>query len=182
MTKQQMNLVCYMAQPLHVMFTRFSGYAGAFTKIGLHPVAYQISTFWPKSIWTGLEWLVVEFCCLMEQSSWKKLWVVPLKPEIYLLVDRQETSPKWQQHKKNIFVIVVVVISDFLERYSKAKCTMAPVYPRVLRQINGVVQRVVRGKLGFDFQTVRAVKGCHLYWEGGWSEWVGVRVFKEMKF
>jgi len=32
---------------------------------------------------------------------------------------------------------------------------MAPAYSRVLRQIEGVVQRVVYGKLRFDFQRVR---------------------------
>jgi len=34
---------------------------------------------------------------------------------------------------------IVIVISEFLERHSKAKCTRAPAYSQALRRIKGVV-------------------------------------------
>ena len=43
--------------------------------------------------------------------------------------------------------VIIIVISKLLKRHSKAKC-MAPAYSRALRQIRGVVQRIVRGKIG----------------------------------
>ena len=56
-----------------------------------------------------------------------------------------------------------IVISEFLERNSKAKHTRAKAYSRALRQIKGVVQSVVHGKITSDFERVRgdrvAVKG-----------------------
>ena len=48
-------------------------------------------------------------------------------------------------------LVIVVVISEFLVRHSKAKRTRAPDYSRALRQIKGVVH----GKLRSDFQRVR---------------------------
>jgi len=41
-------------------------------------------------------------------------------------------------------LIVVIVISEFLERYLQAQCTS---YSRALRRIKLVLQRVVCGKL-----------------------------------
>src|SRR6218665_3872487 len=35
------------------------------------------------------------------------------------------------------YVRIVIVISKFLKRYSKAKCTRAPAYSRALRRIKG---------------------------------------------
>jgi len=55
-----------------------------------------------------------------------------------------------------IRLLIVIVISEFLEYLSKAKHTRAPTCLRALRQINGVVQMVVHGKLRSDFQRVRA--------------------------
>ena len=49
---------------------------------------------------------------------------------------------------------IVIVISKFLERHSKAK-RRAPSYSRALRRIKGLDQRVVRDKLRSDFQRVR---------------------------
>ena len=49
----------------------------------------------------------------------------------------------------------VIVISEFLERHSQAKRTRAPAYLLGLRQIKGVVQRVVHGEFRSDFQRVR---------------------------
>src|SRR6218665_466718 len=61
-------------------------------------------------------------------------------------------------------VVMAIVISEFLERHSKAKRTRAQAYSRALRRNKGVVQRVFRGKLRFDFQRVIvdrvAVKVC----------------------
>ena len=42
--------------------------------------------------------------------------------------------------------LIVIVISELLERHSKAKRTWAPAYSRALRRIKGVVQRVAHGK------------------------------------
>src|SRR6218665_93218 len=72
-------------------------------------------------------------------------------------------------------VVIVIVISKLLERHSKAK-SRAQTYSQVLRQIKGVVQKVVHSKLRSDFYCVRgdrvAVKvagGCRLgrEWEDG---------------
>jgi len=51
-------------------------------------------------------------------------------------------------------MLIVIVISKFLERHSKAK-RRAPAYSRSLRRIREVVQRVVQGKLKSDFHRVR---------------------------
>ena len=50
---------------------------------------------------------------------------------------------------KIFYSTFVFVISKFLERHSKLK-RRAPAYSRALRQINGVVQRVVHGRLRSD--------------------------------
>jgi len=57
--------------------------------------------------------------------------------------------------KKQWEKLVVIVISEFLERHSNAKRTRAPAYSRAVRRIKGVVQRVVRGKLRYAFKRVR---------------------------
>src|SRR6218665_629260 len=49
---------------------------------------------------------------------------------------------------------LVIVISKLLKRHSKAK-RRAPAYSRALRQIRGVFQRIVRGRLRSGFQKVR---------------------------
>ena len=51
-------------------------------------------------------------------------------------------------------ICIVVVVSKLLERHSKAK-RWAPAYSRALRQIRGVVQRIVHGRLRSGFQRVR---------------------------
>src|SRR6218665_2994317 len=48
----------------------------------------------------------------------------------------------------------VIVISKLLKRHSKAK-RRAPAYSRALRQIRGVFQRIVRGRLRSGCQRVR---------------------------
>ena len=51
-------------------------------------------------------------------------------------------------------IVIVIVNSKLLKRHSKAK-RRAPAYSRALRQIRGVFQRIVRGKLRFGCQKVR---------------------------
>jgi len=46
--------------------------------------------------------------------------------------------------------VIVIVISKFLKRYSKAKRTRAPAYSRALRRIKGDQE-----KLRSDFQNTR---------------------------
>jgi len=48
----------------------------------------------------------------------------------------------------------VVVISTLLKRHSKAK-RRAPAYSRALRQIGGIIQRIVCGRLRSGCQRVR---------------------------
>ena len=45
-------------------------------------------------------------------------------------------------------LVIVIVISKFLKRYSKAKRTMAPAYSRALRRIKGGFQRGVKRSSG----------------------------------
>jgi len=52
-------------------------------------------------------------------------------------------------------MIFVIVISEFLERHSKAKRTRAPAYSQSLRRIKGVFQRVAHGDLMSNLQRVR---------------------------
>src|SRR6218665_820741 len=49
---------------------------------------------------------------------------------------------------------IVIVNFKLLKRHSKAK-RRAPAYSRALRQIRGVFQRIVRGRLRSVFQIVR---------------------------
>jgi len=49
---------------------------------------------------------------------------------------------------------IVIVIYKFLKRHTKAK-RRAPAYSRALRQIRGIVQRIVLGRLRSGFQRVR---------------------------
>ena len=49
---------------------------------------------------------------------------------------------------------IVIVISEFLDRHSKARRTRVPDYIRALRRTRGMVQRVVHNKLRSDFQRV----------------------------
>src|SRR6218665_208071 len=51
-------------------------------------------------------------------------------------------------------IVIVIVNSKLLKRHSKAK-HRAPAYSRALRQIRGVFQRIVRGRLRSVFQRVR---------------------------
>src|SRR6218665_4213085 len=50
--------------------------------------------------------------------------------------------------------VIVIVNSKLLKRRSKAK-RRAPAYSRALREIRGVFQRIVRGRLRSVFQRVR---------------------------
>src|SRR6218665_1143764 len=45
-----------------------------------------------------------------------------------------------------VVIVIVIVNSKLLKRHSKAK-RRAPAYSRALRQIRGVFQRIVRGRL-----------------------------------
>src|SRR6218665_627929 len=51
-------------------------------------------------------------------------------------------------------IVIVIVNSKLLKRHSKAK-RRAPAYSRALRQIRGIFQRIVRGKLRSGCQEVR---------------------------
>ena len=51
-------------------------------------------------------------------------------------------------------IVIVIVNSKLLKRRTKAK-RRAPAYSRALRQIRGVFQRIVRGKLRSGCQKVR---------------------------
>ena len=53
-----------------------------------------------------------------------------------------------------IVIVIVIINSKLLKRHLKAKCR-APAYSRALRQIRGVFQRIVRGRLRSVFQRVR---------------------------
>src|SRR6218665_3004291 len=50
---------------------------------------------------------------------------------------------------------IVIVISEFVKRYSKAKRTRAPAYSRVLRRIKGGFPKGGQEKLRSDFQRTR---------------------------
>jgi len=70
-----------------------------------------------------------------EEMSLKILflsWRWPMKT-INLTLRRRERA-----------VVIVIVISEFLERHSRG--TRAPAYSRALRPIKGVVQRVIHSK------------------------------------
>src|SRR6218665_2913380 len=56
--------------------------------------------------------------------------------------------------KYKLWVSGVIVNSKLLKRHSKAK-RRAPAYSPALRQIRGVFQRIVRGRLRSVFQRVR---------------------------
>src|SRR6218665_3895714 len=55
---------------------------------------------------------------------------------------------------KPVLIVIVIVNSKLLKRHLKAK-RRAPAYSRALRQIRGVFQRIVRGRLRSVFQRVR---------------------------
>src|SRR6218665_3693791 len=59
-----------------------------------------------------------------------------------------------QERERLEMLVIVIVNSKLLKRPSKAK-RRAPVYSRALRQIRGVFQRIVRGRLRSVFQRVR---------------------------
>src|SRR6218665_2566428 len=50
--------------------------------------------------------------------------------------------------KSHIVIVIVIVISKLLKRYSKAKRTRAPAYSRGLRRIKGGFQRGVKRSSG----------------------------------
>src|SRR6218665_3930154 len=54
-------------------------------------------------------------------------------------------------------IVIVIVISKFLKRYSKAKRTRAPAYSRALRRIKGGFPKGVKEKLRSEFQSTRRV-------------------------
>ena len=56
-----------------------------------------------------------------------------------------------------IVIVIVIVISRFLKRYSKAKRTRASAYSRALRTIKGVLKGG-QEKLRSDFQSTRRGK------------------------
>ena len=53
-------------------------------------------------------------------------------------------------------LVIVIVNSKLLKRHSKAK-RRAPAYSRALRQIRGVFQRIVRGRLVAEGHNGRAI-------------------------
>src|SRR6218665_182996 len=58
-------------------------------------------------------------------------------------------------HDAFIVIVIVIVISEFLKRYSKAKRTRAPAYSRALRRIKGRFPNGGQEKLRSDFQSTR---------------------------
>jgi len=54
-----------------------------------------------------------------------------------------------------IVIVIVIVISTFLKRYSKAKRTSAPAYSRVVRRIKEGFLKGGQEKLRSDFQNTR---------------------------
>src|SRR6218665_1078046 len=58
-------------------------------------------------------------------------------------------------YRKCHLVIIVIVISELLKRYSKAKRTRAPAYSRALRRIKGGFPKGGQEKLRSEFQSTR---------------------------
>src|SRR6218665_930385 len=54
-----------------------------------------------------------------------------------------------------IIIVIVIVISKLLKRYSKAKRTRAPAYSRALRRIKGGFPKGGQEKLRSEFQSTR---------------------------
>src|SRR6218665_1667821 len=52
-------------------------------------------------------------------------------------------------------IVIVIVISKLLKRYTKAKRTRAPAYSRALRRIKGGFPKGGQKKLRSDFQSTR---------------------------
>src|SRR6218665_901063 len=52
-------------------------------------------------------------------------------------------------------IVIVIVISKLLKRYSKAKRTRAPAYSRALRRIKGGFPKGGQEKLRSEFQSTR---------------------------
>src|SRR6218665_475707 len=85
----------------------------------------------------------------------------PFQPSTHTFSHPARGSPYRMSAKRGLVYMrtaadgCVIVISELLERHSKAKRTRTPAYSRALRRIKGVFQRVVHGKLRSDFQRVR---------------------------
>ena len=81
--------------------------------------------------------------------------------------------------------IIVIVISRFLKRYSKAKRPREPAYSRALRRIKGGVKRSL-GRfpeyVGLPGGDRVAVRVGVVEMGGGMIRWVRVGVFEEMRF
>src|SRR6218665_3100485 len=87
----------------------------------------------------------------------------------------------------SIFGLIVIVISKFLKRYSKAKRIRAPAYSRALRRIKGGSQRGVKKSSGpisrvpgRDRVAVRV--GVVDMGRGNDLMGQGIGVFEEMRF
>ena len=79
---------------------------------------------------------------------------------------------------------IVIVISKFLKRYSKARRTTAPAYSRALRRIKGV-SKGDQEKLRSDFQSIPyrvAVRVGVVEMGRGMIRRVRVGVIEEMRF
>src|SRR6218665_3274450 len=61
-------------------------------------------------------------------------------------VSESQSAPLINQTDRTEPFLIVIITYKLLKRHSKAK-HRAPAYSRALRQIRGVVQRIVRGRL-----------------------------------
>src|SRR6218665_1620122 len=103
----------------------------------LPPGVLLTSTYPPKPMCFYETWTDAIFILCL-------LFIVAVLVNSHVVVSRSVDQP--------LVIVIVIVISEFLVRHSKAKRTRAPDYSRALRQINGVVH----GKLRPGFQRVRA--------------------------
>ena len=98
-----------------------------------------------------------------ETSTMRKENVKRIEVEMWIWRSMHKIS--WTEHRTNeevlkkveekrSLIVIVIVNSKLLKHHSKAK-RRAPAYSRALRQIRGVFQRIVRGRLRSVFQIVR---------------------------
>ena len=85
-------------------------------------------------------------------DTYSEVFVARLKPAqlAYVGISR---------HRLSVLIVIVIVISKFLKRYSKAKRTREPAYSRALRRIKGWFPKGGQEKLRSDFQSTGTSRG-----------------------
>ena len=73
------------------------------------------------------------------------------------LVDRRLQQRLSSFGRTSTSLVIVIVISELLKRYSKAKRTRAPAYSRALRWIKGGFPKGGQEKLRSEFQSTRSL-------------------------